>query len=94
MVEKPEKVIGTTTVSNRLDYLSLPVLAKGRIDLKSLTPYVLAGIRFDHMLGYESEGDIFNQVFDAFDPTTIGGSVGAGVEIDDGLAHMAAMQYR
>jgi hypothetical protein len=92
--ESPE-VLGTTTIENRLDYLSLPILAKGRIELGSVTPYALAGIRFDHLLGYESEGNFFNAVYDSFDRTTIGGSVGAGVELPELLPFgvLAELRY-
>jgi hypothetical protein len=77
------EVIGTATVENRLDYLSLPILAKGRLDLGSVTPYALAGVRFDYLLGYESEGGVYDIVYSAFDETTVGASVGAGVELNE-----------
>jgi hypothetical protein len=77
------EIIGTTTIENRLDYLSIPILAKGRLDLGSVTPYALAGVRFDYLLGYESEGGAFDIVYSAFDETTIGASVGAGVELNE-----------
>jgi hypothetical protein len=80
--EGPE-VIGTTTIENRLDYLSLPILAKGRLDLGSVTPYALAGVRFDYLLGYDSEYGAFDLVYSAFDKSTIGASVGAGIELNE-----------
>jgi opacity protein-like surface antigen len=75
-------IIGQTTISNRLDYISIPVLLKARIGTPELMPYVLGGVRIDHLLGYHSDMGTFNPVYDSFDRTTVGGSVGAGVETD------------
>lgn len=75
------EVIGQVEIRNRLDYISLPVLAKARIDLGSIAPYALAGVRIDRLLGYDSDRGAFDPVYADFKKTTVGGSAGAGLEI-------------
>jgi hypothetical protein len=75
-------VVGTMSIGNRLDYISVPIMGKLRIDLGGVTPYALAGVRFDYMLGYSSDQGAFNDLYDAFDRSIMGGAAGAGVELD------------
>ena len=74
--------IGTKTLYSRLDYVSLPVLAKLRFQTGLVSPYILAGPRIDFLLGYKSDEGAFNTLYDRFKKTTLGGSAGIGVEIE------------
>ena len=74
------EILGTSTIENRLDYISIPVLAKARLDLGSFSPYVLSGFRFDYLLGFESEDGVYDPLYSRFDRSILGCSVAAGVE--------------
>ncbi len=74
------EIIGTTTLYSRLDYFSIPILGKFRYETENFTPYLLAGPRIDHLLGYDSDQGAFNILYDAFDRTMIGGTFGIGIE--------------
>ena len=69
---------GRTTLSPRVDYLSLPVLAKVRIDLGNLSPYAVIGPRLDLLLSTKPVG--YDVVLDKLKPTDVGFTVGIGVE--------------
>jgi len=88
------EALGTISIDNRLDYISIPVLAKGRLDLGSVSPYALAGVRFDFLVGYESDGGVFDEVYSAFDDATVGASVGAGVEFAELLPTGLIVEFR
>ncbi len=68
-------------IYSRVDYLSIPLLGKIIFAGKSLTPFLLAGPRVDYFLGYNSDDNLFNPVYDEFKKTVFGGTVGGGVEI-------------
>lgn len=68
------------TVSPRIDYISIPLLAKFMVPLKSFTPYVLVGPRFDFLVGKAPDG--LGGIIDYYDNMDYGLTVGAGVEID------------
>lgn len=70
--------LGTKTYNNNLDYLSIPVYAKGKITFSSLMPYVFAGAKVDFLLGYSTEFD--STIFSKFKNTTFGGVIGIGVQ--------------
>jgi hypothetical protein len=74
--------IGVKTLYSRLDYLSVPVLGKLRLPSESLAPYIVAGPRVDFLLGYKSDEDEFNSVYDKFKKTSWGGTVGVGIQLD------------
>lgn len=67
---------GIITLYSRLDYLSLPLLAKVKFPAEPVSPYLLAGPRIDYFLGGSSDRDLFT--YDDFKKTTVGGSVGVG----------------
>lgn len=75
----PEE-IGRKTYYSRLDYLSFPVLVKARFSTGDFRPYVIAGPRFDLFLGYKSDENLFNSVYDDFKKSSIGSSIGVGAE--------------
>jgi hypothetical protein len=62
------------TYKPRLDYISIPVLAKVRYETDAVTPYVFAGPRFDFLLGkYETLSLDYSS-------TDIGITVGGGLQ--------------
>ncbi len=67
------------TRSPRVDYLSVPVLAKVRFLDAQLSPYIVAGPRVDFLL--QTKGDGFEVVLDKFEKVDFGTTVGVGIEI-------------
>jgi hypothetical protein len=67
------------TMSPRVDYLSVPLLAKLRLPSSIITPYLIAGPRADVLVS--KQGDGFSAVVDKFKSTDIGGTFGVGVEL-------------
>lgn len=71
--------------TTRLDYLTIPLLAKLEHDVGAASLYALAGPRVDLLLGREagvfafSTGDIESEVADFYDSTAAGGTLGVGV---------------
>lgn len=68
------------TISPRIDYISVPLLAKLLIPLTTVTPYVLVGPRFDFLLSRYPDG--LDQVVNNFDKMDYGLTLGAGVELN------------
>jgi hypothetical protein len=77
--EGPE-VVGRFTRYNRVDYLSIPQLAKIAIPVGMFSPYLSTGPRIDFLLGYKSDDGLFNAVYDEFKKTNIGGTISIGLE--------------
>jgi hypothetical protein len=71
---------GTRTVAERLDYVSLSVLLKKKVDFEGWDAYGAAGPRFDFMLGYDAEGG-FDSVYDDFSDFDVGADVAIGADI-------------
>jgi len=63
---------------SRLDYLSVPLLAKITLNTQYALPYLVIGSRFDYLLGYKSETS--KELFDELKNTGVGGTVGLGLE--------------
>ena len=59
-------------------YLSIPIMAKGRIDIGSATVYGFAGPRVDVLLS--EQGDAFDAVVKNFKGSEFGASLGVGLE--------------
>lgn len=70
--------ISPLKLDNRVDYLSIPVLAKVTFETRPVSPYLFVGPRLDIFLGYESE--LSGEVYDDFKRTNMGGDLGIGVE--------------
>ncbi len=68
------------TISPRIDYISIPILAKLRIPFAVVTPYVLIGPRFDFLLSRYPDG--LDQVVNNFDKMDYGLTLGAGLELN------------
>jgi hypothetical protein len=67
------------TQSPKVDYLSIPILAKVRLPFPAISPYLIAGPRADLLLSKKGEG--FEAVVDKFKSTDVGGTLGLGVEL-------------
>jgi hypothetical protein len=67
------------TQSPKVDYLSIPVLAKVRLPFPAISPYLIAGPRADLLLS--KKGDGYDAVVDNFKTTEVGGTFGLGVEV-------------
>ena len=72
--------IGTLKFNNRVDYISISILAKIFIKTGSFSPYLAVGPRFDVMTSFRSENHSFDLVYDDFKRWDIGGDVGIGSE--------------
>jgi hypothetical protein len=75
----PEGIGQFLTESPRVDYLSVPILAKVRLPFPAISPYLIAGPRADLLLS--KKGDGFDPVVDNFKSTEVGGTFGLGVEL-------------
>ena len=69
---------GTTTGTPRVDYLSVPFLAKARVDIGTVSPFLLVGPRLDIMLGVPPAYD--EEVFAHLKSNDFGVTIGGGVE--------------
>ncbi len=78
--ESGPEIIGTTTLNNRIDYLSLFLLGKLRYNLVLFSPYLIAGPRFDIELGKNVEKG-FETIYDDFKKDNFGLTVGIGTEL-------------
>jgi hypothetical protein len=75
----PEGTGKEMTLQPRVDYLSLPVLAKFCFDAGAFTPYIFGGPRLDILITHTDDG--FALVFDKFKKVDAGFSLGAGAEV-------------
>jgi opacity protein-like surface antigen len=80
------------TFSPRVDYLSIPILAKLRLPLVNLVPYILVGPRFDFLV--HRSGDGLNAVVNDFDNMDYGLTVGAGFELNSVLPFGLLAEFR
>ncbi len=69
------------TNRTRLDYLSIPVLAKLRLPARSFSPYLLAGPRLDVLVGRAAHEPGLDSVYGELRRTDLGASFGVGVEL-------------
>ncbi len=73
--------LGTITYYGRLDYISIPILAKFSIPTASVSPFLLMGPRFDFLVGYQSDKNIFNDLYSKIKINVTGASIGIGAQI-------------
>ena len=78
----------------RVDFISLPILIKLRLPVGSIQPFLLAGPRIDHLLGYTSADWSLIDPYSSFDQNVLGGSVGGGVESVELLPVDVVMEFR
>lgn len=80
------------TFSSKVDYLSVPMLAKIRLDAIILTPYILIGPRFDFYLKNRSDGIGVN--LNNSKKIDIGGTLGFGFELSSILPINLGAEFR
>ena len=68
------------TLSPRIDYISIPILAKLRLPLPKFTPYLVVGPRFDFLIS--RSGGPLDAAISQFDKMDYGLTIGAGVELN------------
>jgi hypothetical protein len=84
-------------IESTLNYLSLPISVKYTIPIPKIIPYLIAGLRYDYLLNYESIIDapglqvgsetsdpqvLENTIYDDFKRSVFGAQFGIGLEID------------
>ncbi|MCL5267495.1 MAG: PorT family protein [Bacteroidetes bacterium] len=77
-------VIGYSTTSGRLYYLSVPIMAKFSLTATGIIPYLIAGPRADFLVGYRDfqiEPNRF-PIYSDFKKTMLGWSMGIGLGAD------------
>ena len=87
--------IGQYTIESTLNYLSVPISAKYSIPIQNIIPYLIAGLRYDYLINYNSfyeeppqigsessSGFLDNTIYDEFRKSVFGAQFGVGVEID------------
>jgi hypothetical protein len=92
-VTNPEGTGEERTFRPRVDYLSLPVLAKFSIDAGIITPYLFGGPRFDIPIGTSDDG--ISYFANKFKKGELGLSLGAGVNVllGAGPSLLAELRY-
>ena len=70
--------IGIKEFDYRVDYLSVPILVKISVNSQGFSPYLIAGPRFDFLLGYDSPGG--GSLYDQFKDLDTGADIGIGLE--------------
>jgi len=72
---------GWWSTDGRLDYISVPLLAKFRVPVGIIDPFLVAGPRADFLVDHQG-GQIYPSriIFDDFKRATLGASVGLGVQ--------------
>lgn len=90
--ESSPNPVGVLTFKNRVNYFSVPVLAKGGFENKAAAFYLFAGPRVDFKLGHEST--FLNDVYDNFKTITYGASMGLGAELNVGKDFTPLLEVR
>ena len=90
--QNPEGTGQFITMRPRVDYLSFALLAKVRFEAPPVTPYLIAGPRYDLLLSRHSEG--FQAVIDDFQSVEPGASVGVGAELSSVLPIDVLIEFR
>jgi hypothetical protein len=82
--------LGMEDVKERFEYISIPILAKLRLDGPTITPFIAAGPSFEYLLSFPS-----SVVYDKFNKTEFAFMFSAGVELSLGLTSklMAECRY-
>ncbi|HLP80854.1 MAG TPA: outer membrane beta-barrel protein [Nitrosomonas sp.] len=78
-------------VSDRLDYLSIPIMGKFRVPFGFFSPFVAAGPRVDFLLGQQSDDGLFDQYIKK---TNIGATLSLGGEVKTPLPFTLALEAR
>jgi hypothetical protein len=89
---QPEGTGQFITVSPRVDYISIPILAKLRYPESFLSPYVFAGPRIDCLIYKQGNG--YDAVIDKFKTVELGATIGAGIEVESPLPVSVLAEFR
>lgn len=89
---QPEGTGQFITKRPRVDYLSIPFLAKVRFSTPVITPYLIAGPRLDFAVS--KNGDGYDVVIDKFESSEFGVTLGVGVEISSLLPISVLAEFR
>ncbi len=84
--------VQSRTFSPRIDYISIPLLAKVKFPFSTVTPYILVGPRFDFLVYADPDG--LGPVVNNFDNMDYGLTVGAGIEFDSVLPFGLLAEFR
>lgn len=88
------EIIAIVTRYNRVDYLSIPLFAKFSLPAHAISPFLSLGPRFDILLGYKSDEDAYNFVYDDFKKTMLGGTISIGCETNALLPFSLILEAR
>jgi hypothetical protein len=72
--------VGMVDIKYRLNYISVPILAKLRIETPMFVPYIAIGPRLEYLISHPSSA-----VYDNFKKMEITGTVAVGVELSLGF---------
>lgn len=88
----PEGTGRYITIKPRVDYLSLPLLAKIRYDIGTVSPYILIGPRFDFLIGNDPQ--YVGSILDKFKKNDMGISAGVGIEIPTSAIQAVLFEFK
>jgi len=88
------EVIWRGTYDSRLDYLTVPVLAKISLPTGFVKPFISAGFRYDYLLDFDSELPGMNGFYDDFKKSILGGIIGVGIEPKLPLPVHLSLEFR
>lgn len=88
----PEGTGRYITLKPRVDYLSLPLLARIRYNMGTVSPYILIGPRFDFLIWNDPK--YVGSIFDKFKKNDIGISAGAGIEISTSTIQAVLFEFK
>lgn len=86
--------LGNVTYYSKLDYLSIPILAKYTILTGSVAPAIILGQRVDFLVDRRSDEDYNKVLLDSFKKSVFGGTVGVGVEVKEVLPANFLLEFR
>lgn len=87
-------ILRTEVRDKRLDYLSIPILAKASVLFGNVRPYVIVGPRVDFLLAYRDEFIVGNSIYEDFKKAMFGGTVGTGFELVNLMATTISVEFR
>jgi hypothetical protein len=88
----PEGTGRYITFKPRVDYFSIPLLTKVRYDMGTVSPYILAGPRFDFLIGNNPQ--YVGSIFDKFNKNDMGISAGVGIEIPTSAIQAVLLEFK
>lgn len=102
MIETSEegKEIQKVEANTRLDYLSVPVLAKFKYSKICIEPFIAIGPRFEYLLNYKkgefkfTNATVEHNLADNFDKFSYGGSIAGGISIPISIKFGLDLEFR